>query len=157
DLTPGGMPMQETPGAFADAGAFIRMRIVTAWLQFAGIQGFQRVYKALLLGRYLSPHKLRVQVAYDFDPTPVQEDYVQPVPAGTYGGGSLYGGGTSYGGMTMYEWRIFLAKQKCAAVQFTIEDVSTGTAGESMSLSALGLEVGLKGRLQKLPAASSVG
>lgn len=70
-----GQVRRETPGVWSDAGSPIRMKLTTTWLQFAGIQGFQRVYKLLVLGEYDSPHRLRAGLAFDFDPAIKQTDY----------------------------------------------------------------------------------
>jgi len=157
-LQPAGVAMTETPGVFSDNGNFIKLRVVTSWLQFAGVQGFQRVYKALILGDYVSAHQLLVQVAYDFSPAFIQQDSITPTTPINYGGDATYGSGANYGGTwTPYQWRVFLQTQKCEAVQLSIEDVSTGTVGEAMQLSALLFEVGTKRGGYKVPATQSVG
>lgn len=107
----------------------IAISIRTPWISLAGLQGFQRIYKALILGEWKSAHTLLVEIAYDFNPTTVQ---TETIVASTL--------------TTPYQWRILLARQKCEAVQFKISDSGTG---ESLRLSAIALEVGIKGGLQR--------
>lgn len=153
-----GTTLQEASGTFSDAGSHIPLRLTTSWLQFANLTGFQRVYKALVLGEYQTPHKLRVGVAYDFDPNVVQTDTIEPQAPGAYGSDSPYGAGTPYGGtFPLYLYRLFMARQKCTAVQLTLEDVQSGVPSEGLSLSAVSLEIGVKSGPVKLPATKSFG
>jgi hypothetical protein len=138
-LTAIGGIYEETPEVYSDAGSYIQLSMVTSWFNFAPIQGFTRIYKLMLLGEYLSPHALTVQIAYDFDPTIKQTSNITPI------------------GPYQAEYRVFLARQKCTSMQFTLSDSSTGTIGEGYSISAMSFEVGLKRGLNKLPASQSVG
>jgi len=123
---------------FSDNGSFISMKQVTSWLGLGVLQGFQRVYKLLILGEYFSAHNLSVSFAYDFDPTTFQTTTFTPVAG-------------------VYQFRVNLTRQKCESLQITIQDVDTGTDGESFSLSALGLEVGIKRGLNKIGETKSYG
>jgi len=119
---------------------FVNLSVKTAWLSLAGIQGFQRVYKAMVLGDWKSPHTLYIGVAYDFDATIVQLEAI--------GSNST---------VTPYQWHILLSRQKCEAVQFNISEVNEGFSGESLRLSGLALEVGGKQGLQKSPQTQTFG
>jgi hypothetical protein len=140
--------MAETAGVFSDNGSYIKMKISSSWIQVAGIQGFERFYKLLVLGSYKSAHLLKVKFAYDFDPTWVNE---ATVDAGTvlgtdeYGDDATYGASAVYGGeYPLYQFRIFPKIQKCEAFKFQIEDFKTSGNGEGLSLSNFAAEVGLK-------------
>ncbi len=167
-LKSNGLALQETVGQFSDNGSFIKLRIVTSWLSLAGIQGFQRIYKALILGQYFGPHKLQVQFAYDFNPITTQSTYIDAARAlnsNIYGSDPLYGINSSYGGQyPTYQWRVFTDRQVCEAIQITIEDIAvvgnfTNNQGlvsqvdynQSLSLSAISLELGMKKGLNKMP------
>jgi hypothetical protein len=153
-----GTALQESATAFSDAGSHIRLRVVTSWLSFASLQGFQRVYRAMILGEYVSAHSLLVQVAYDFNPAFVQADTITPSAPGAYGDDSPYGSGTPYGGeFPLYEWRVDFARQKCTAVQLSLEDVQSGSPSEGFSLSAITLLAGIKGGPNRVPATRSFG
>lgn len=133
-----GTVMEETPGVFSDNGSFISMKMVTSWLGLAGLQGFQRVKKLLILGEYLSAHDLSVSFAYDFDSSLFQTTTVSPTSS-------------------VYQFRVNIQRQKCESIQVTIQDVSTGLNGESFALSALGFEAGIKRGLDKIGATKSYG
>lgn len=158
---PTGVMYQETPSEYTDAGYFIPLSLYTGWLSFAQLQGFQRVYKAMILGQYKSPHRLLVRTAYDFNDEATQENYIDAeelLETPVYGGDEFYGDTTPYGGdYPLYQFRVFMTRQKCEAIQFQIQDVQTTDFGEGMTLSAIGLEVGAKRGLNKLPAARSFG
>lgn len=125
--------------AYTDDGTGYALKITTSWLSFADLQGFQRVYKILLLGEWKSNHQLQVKVAYDFVDTATQTTAITVFNT------------------PPYEWRLFLARQKCTSIKFTIEDISGGTLNESYQISAIGFEVGIKQGLNKLAASRSAG
>lgn len=131
----------EAAGTYTDAGSFVPMSLTTSWLQLAGIQGFQRVRRALVFGDYENSHNLVVAVSYDFASTPTQTDTIAVTSPPT--------------GAEQY--RIHLANQKCQAIQFTISDTQNGAAGESLRITGLTLEVAVKKGLNKIPAANSYG
>lgn len=133
-----GQALQESSSVFTDAGQAYALKIQTSWLAFAGVQGYQRVRRAAVLGDWRSTHTLQVQVAYDYDPTVKQTTNVVTSSA-----------------VVPYQWRLFFDRQKCEAVQLTIQD--TGSTGEAMALSGLAFEVGVAGGLVRLPSSQSNG
>lgn len=142
-----GLVMKETIGSYLDNGQFITMRIKSAWIQIAGVQGFERFYKMLLLGTYHSAHKLKVAIAYDFNTYAQQSVYID---AGTllntpkYGEGA-YGANSPYGGeFPLYQFLIFPKIQKCQSFQFELSDSRTDADGASFSLSHIVAEIGVK-------------
>ena len=162
-LRANGKVLRETEGVYTDDGQPIRLKIATSWFSFANVQGFQRVRRAQLLGAWKSPHSLNISVCVDFDDTVVQSMVVSPTTPTFYGGGSPgapyipYGAGSYGGQFQLYQWRVDLARQKCQAVKFVIEDVPSVTgSGEGMSLSSLAFEVGAKQGLNKVPATQIV-
>lgn len=138
----------ETPGQFTDDGSYIPMKVKTSHLQFAGLQGFQRVRRVLIIGEKVGAHRLRVSIANNFSPSPSQVEMVEVSSPSVYGGDASWGSGTVYGGESgLHQYRIFPTRQKTQAMQLTIEDVGpTGDAdiGEGMSLSGITFEVGVK-------------
>ena len=152
-------------------GAMVPMKVETGWLSFSGVQGFQRVYRMLLLGEYKSPHKLLIKVAYNYDDVWQQEkliDVTSYTKSYTYGNPSTgtqntYGDPSSadatghtaiaYGGKdnTQYQIRLNFAKQKCESIKICIEEIegsnSAGnaeSAGPGFTLSNLSFIVGTK-------------
>ena len=142
-----GLVMRETLGSYLDNGNFITMRIKSAWVQISGVQGFERFYKMLLLGTYYSAHKLRVAIAYNFNPYYQQSVYIDAgalLDTPTYGSGS-YGTTTPYGGaFPLYQFEVQPKIQKCQSFQFELTDSKTTTDGASFSLSHIAAEVGIK-------------
>jgi hypothetical protein len=142
-----GLVMKETIGAYMDNGQFITMRIKSAWIQISGIQGFERFYKMLLLGTYLSAHKLRVAIAYNFNEYYQQSVFIDAgalLDAPTYGTGT-YGTGTPYGGtFQLYQFEIQPKIQKCQSFQFELSDSRTDADGASFALSHIVAEIGVK-------------
>lgn len=128
---------QENSGYYDDTDSII-MKLTTSWLSFAELQGFQRVYKLMLLGEYKSSHQLQVKVYYDFVDTATQT--------------------TSIGVFNTppYMYRLFLSRQKCTSIKFTIEDTGVAVT-ESLEISAMAFEVGVKRGLNKLAATRSAG
>lgn len=173
-LQPNGLVLQETPADFTDNGNFIKLKLVTSWISMAGIQGYQRIYKSLILGKYFGPHQLSVQLSYDFNPIVTQQDYIDVTTilnSNIYGQDYVYGLNSPYGGeYPLYQWKIYNQRQVCESFQMTIEDVpSAGTYvnnqgqtvqigyNQSLSLSAISLELGIKRGLNKFSAKRSFG
>lgn len=182
-LQSNGLVLQETPGVFNDNGSFIKLKLMTSWLSLAGLEGFQRFYKMIILGQYLGPHKLKINFAYDFNPVFTQDDLVDVstiLNTNLYGGavagsngaltsGSPYGREPLYGGQyPSYQWRIFPKQQLCTSVQIALEDVPVvGTVineqgipvqvsyNEGLSLSSMTLEIGSKRGQNKISARNS--
>lgn len=154
-----GLVYKETKDKYQDNGQFIKMRIKSAWIQIAGVQGFQRLYQLLLLGNYKSAHKLVVKMAYDFNPYYQQETIIDVdnvlVPT-TYGDG-VYGTDVYGGEFPLYQWQIYPKIQKCESFQFELQDFKTDTDGESFSLSHVMAEVGIKRGPNKFGANKTYG
>lgn len=158
-----GLIRQESEGSYLDGSNPVLMSFSTAWLKLTGLQGFQRAYFFYFLGKYLSPHKLNVQIAYDFDSSITQTTIISPNNfSPTYGANTPYGANGPYGGPSAIEqWRVFLNKQKCEAFQITVTelyDASFGVrAGAGFTMSGLNLVVGGKASYPKLPSSESAG
>lgn len=158
-----GRVFQETPEHYIDGSDPTLMSMTTGWLNLAGVQGFERAYHFYLLGQFKTPHKLVIEIAYDYDPTIVQQSIISPDNfSGYYGDDSLYGGSSPYGGISDVEqYRVFLNKQKCQAFQVTIREIYDGTygvpAGAGLTLSGINLVVGTKKGYPTLAAKYSVG
>ncbi len=149
----------ETPGVFNDVGSFIKGYLRTAWVQFAGIQGYQRIYTLQILGGYKSAHNLIAQFAYNFNPDLLHEAIIHVtglVPSTAYNQGN-YNEGVYGGEYQGYQWEIMPKIQKCQSIQFTLEDTQDGAPGESFSLSNLAMEMGVLPGLSRTPKAAKFG
>ena len=157
-IRPSGLIYKEDQDSFSDNGSVIKSRIESNWLQFNNIQGFQRVYKMLVVGNYKSPHSAKVRIAYDFVEAFVQEatiDAANFIDETTYGEDSPYGDPSTkaYGGSGKpYQFRVNPTRQKCQAIKIIIEDLQE-VAGAAFNLTAVTFEVGAKEGGMKLPLA----
>ena len=129
------------PSSYLDGTSEIRLHLETAWVKLLGYhQGLQKIWYALFLGTYKSPHTLRVRIASDYRAgwdEPYDLDVDANYALDNYGEG-LYGAGV-YGGDsdTLYQRRIHVGL-KCQAIRFSIEDVSSGDPlGASFELTEL--------------------
>jgi len=144
---------KEDRESFSDNGSSINMSIETGWMSFNQLQGFQRIYKMLILAGYKSPHQLRIQVAYDFNEAWVEEKIITPnadfLSNSRYGDDSPYGSGTPYGGDgNVYQARFDFSRQKCQSIKLRISDLQS-ESGEGLSLSVFTIEMGGKKGLFK--------
>jgi len=139
-LNANGTVYQETPGTYTDNGAFIPLGLTTSWLDFADLQGLQRVKEFLILGKYYNPHTLTVSFAYNFNSTVVQTDTI-----------------TVSSDPNPYQFRLFLNVQKCQSVQITLLESQTSSYGQGLSLSGFNFIGGKKKGHYKLSAAQSYG
>lgn len=145
-----GQVFQETPGVYIDGSGPVLMQFTTSWLNLAGLQGYERAYFFYLLGTYMSPHKLQVQVAYDYQPTPSQSIIIQP-DNGTppWGGLQLWGSSPQWGGPGSDEqWRVFFKQGKCSSFQISLQELYdtslTTLPGAGFTLSGLDVIYGGK-------------
>ncbi len=154
---------QETPGYYLDGDTPVLMSFTTGWINLAGLQGYQRAYSFYLLGTYYSPHKLVIQIAYDYNPAPVQQSIINPTNfSPTYGTDLTYGSGTPYGGVgALEQWEIFFTRQRCQAFQITaseIYDPAYGqAAGQGLSISGINCVIGIKKGHAPLKSIAQVG
>ncbi len=126
--------VQETENTFLDQGAPYGMTFGTPWYKLSGLQDFGRIWSVEILGTFKSAHTLRVSVYVDYNDTAVQIRDITPLITDK-----------------QYQYRLHLKQQKCESMRFVIQDISP--VGESMDLSALTMEVGLKSGSFKLNAA----
>jgi hypothetical protein len=158
-----GRTFQETPGLYLDGSSPVLLSFTTGWINPAGLQGYIRSYFFFLLGKYYSPHKLILQIAYDYNSAPSQSTIIAPNNYNPpYGEIGPYGQESPYGGNSDIEqWRVFLDRQRCQAFQITLTeayDYSIGApAGAGFTLSGLNLIVGMKRAWRSNSAATDAG
>ena len=141
---------RETPNVFVDGSTPVLVSFTTGWISLAGIQGLERFYEMYILGKYFTPFKLQVQIAYDFNTSPQQSTLVLPDNyGGQWGSQPLWGSGQAWGGPgNVLSARVFPEKQKCETFQLIVNEIydpSYGVApGQGLILSGLNLIVGTK-------------
>jgi len=141
---------QETINNYTDISNPVLMKFRTNWFALGGIQGFQRAYFFFLLGKYYSPHKLNVEIAYDFNDGFTQSAIINPENySSVFGSDPFYGSSEFWGGPSQVEkWRVMLTKQKCDSLQFKLSEIydpSYGTkAGAGLTISGMNIIIGVK-------------
>lgn len=154
---------QQSEG-YLDGSHPVCRKFTTAWFSMAGLQGFERAYYFYLLGNYISPHKLQIEIAYDYNGATRHTVYITPDNFNpTYGESEgQYGAEMPYGGnSTVEQWRVFFETQKCQSFRLTITelyDPSYGVAaGEGFTLSGVKLVYSGKKSYPTLKATRSAG
>lgn len=158
-----GKVFQETLNTYLDGSEPVLLSFTTGWINIAGVQGYERFRRMFILGTYYSPFKLNVQLAYDYNPSPVQSTLVLPnnyTPI--YGGEAQWGSGGPWGGIgNNLEAAVFPERQKCESFQIQVNEVfdpSFGTiAGQGLNLSGLNLQCAVKKGARTQKASQSFG
>lgn len=153
-----GVVRSETPGVYRDSGNGIALSVTTAWFKPGeSIQGFGRIKRILLLGKYKSVHTLRVEVDYDYEDIWRECYEITPssfIETATWGSAATWGADTVWGGSgntRVHQTRRGLPRQKCQAIRFRITEVPGIDAGEGLELNLLTLVVGRKSGANRLP------
>jgi hypothetical protein len=160
-----GLVLQESDTEFKDNGSAYAQVMEWPWLHVGDTQGAQRVYRFLFLGTYRGPHYPVVEIAYDYEPGFVEahpwtptvvvtgHEYGDQTPYGQTG--SLYGGGTEGAlATTVYQFEVRPNRPRCQAIKTRLRDGTLAGAtpmGDSFSLSAMAMEVGVRPKLVNLP------
>lgn len=158
-----GQVRQETPNKYLDNTSPVLMSWTTSWIRLVGLQNFQRAYFMYLISNYITPHKLTVQIAYDYNPIATQSSTISPdnySPA--WGGDALWGSGGTWGGPSNQEqWEVYFRQQKCQSIQVSVSEQYDSTkgvaAGAGLTFSGINLLIGMKSAGPKLPASRRVG
>lgn len=143
---------QEDPGSYLDNTSPVNLSFTTPWYNLAGLQGYERAYYAYLLGTYVSPHILTVQIYYDYASTPSQTVVLNPNSNNPNGTGPTN---------SLEQFRIFFKQQKCQAVKFSVtesfDSTFGGTAGAGLTLSGINFVLGIKKSYKPIAAFQSAG
>jgi hypothetical protein len=153
---------QAIPGQYLDFGVPVLLSLTTGWLNLAGVIGYQRIYEFLLQLESISPYKINIQAAYDYNPVPSQSGlltvngisgYVpsgfgDPIPVGT--------------GSAEFPARIHTKRQLSRSIQISLTEVFDASqgipvAGAGFTLSSLTLWVGIKKGKYPIKAANAIG
>ncbi len=156
-----GQVYQQNRTKFTDGERKIEMSFTTPWLSFAQMLGYQRVFRAFILGEFKGPHDLTISVGYDFNPF-FEDGYT--IPATTIAGANLWGGDTLWGssdpwGGTFYpyQFQINFQRQTCTSLRLRVTDTQTSPFGEGYTISNLSFEVGVLPGSNRLPKRNKVG
>ena len=163
-----GLVYQELPGSYVDGAEPVLISFTTAWASLTGLQGYQRAYFFYLLAQYLSPHKLQIGVAYDYNPSVANAVLISPVNfssavPGPFGIPCPFPDvpHEAQSPSAVEQWRVFFSRQRCQAFQIQLQEIydpSQGAApGAGFTLSGLNLVYGSKKGFRPQPAAITAG
>jgi hypothetical protein len=157
-VTPSGRVYQQNRSSFTDAGSPILMSWTLPNLSFAGLQGYQRVFRCFILGSYKGPHTLTVNVAYDYNDSYTQSASVVPAAGSQWGSDPAWGWSSPWGGgYQLYEFRVDFSTQKCTAIRLQVTDAQSSSYNEGYSISSVVFEVGQLPGGNRLPSSSTYG
>jgi hypothetical protein len=155
---------QESVGLYVDGSNPVLLGWKTGWISMAGIQGFKKAYWLFILGEYYTPHKFIIGVAYDFNPTIVQQKIITPTNSSLiWGNDTDWGDSSLYGGTpTVEQWQVGFKQPTCQSFQITFSemyDASLGVpAGPGLTITAMELVVGIKKSYpNNIPATNKTG
>lgn len=117
--------------------------IETSWLSFAGIQGFQRIYRMMLIGKNtdeaIDPANISISLGYDFAPDSPPTGSVTNLTITPVLGGGV-------------QLQHHLERQKCESLKIGIAFRPEAGGSGRLRLSDLTLQVGAKPGYFKLPS-----
>lgn len=153
--------LQETPDQYLDRTNPVLIKFITSWINLASLQGYERFYEFYILAKYLSPHFIVVDIAYDYNPSISHQVTISPKnfsPATP----SPFGVPTPFGSPGYLEqWRIHAKKQLCQSFQLTLSEVfdpAYGTIpGAGFTMSGMNCKVQIKKALKPIRGANTAG
>ena len=121
------------------------MVVRTGFINVAGLQNMQRLYRVMVLGKYLSAHDLTIEIFNDYN--------------NSTGTAALYQTETESisSDPDPYNYRVHLKNQKSRSIRCKITAGGSSATGETLILRGLALEVGVRAGTFKLPAAQTLG
>jgi len=139
-ITRDSSPYVQSMTQYRDSGSYVSMVLETAWLKWAGLVGFQRIKKMILLGLQQTPHALELSLGHNYAPT-----YSQTL---SFDSTAL--------NWASEQFAMVVVDQKSSSMRIKMKDVAgigaVGT-GRGVRISGIGLEVGVKSGVFRLPIA----
>jgi len=134
----------------------IVQKISTPWVRIQAKQAWAKVYETMILGRYKTPHQVKVSFYYDYELYPSNVYILDPLASTDYNvvvrpSDASIESGAKYDGV--YQLLIDMVRKNCEAFRLEIEDIPLDVAnntGESFALSNIEVTVGLKKNPAKL-------
>lgn len=152
-----GSVLLETSGQWLMDTSVVEPRLTTGWINLPALQGFSRVYKALVLGEKRGAHQVRIRIGYDFDPNWRDEftiDSTTAIGATNLTDSSYYTGGAviqSGAPAKTLQYEVRPSIQKCESIRFEITLLNSGAVNNELArISGLALVVGMKTKTYRL-------
>lgn len=128
---------------WTDNGTRYALAADTGWISGGGLAAMQRMYWLFIIGQNIASHTLRVQIAYDMDPTWLDDATYDSSALLPYDVASQYTAGlaATYEGQA-YVLRVMPTRPSCTSIRVRVSD-SAGS-GNTWSISAIALVIGQK-------------
>jgi hypothetical protein len=152
---------QQTSDSYLDGSNPVLMQFSTSWINLASLTGYQRFYEVFILGNFLSPNQMEVQIAYDYNSSLYHSSTITPQNFSPTIPGP-FGIPTPFGSVSqILPWRIHAKQQLCTSFQVRLQEVFDPTygtvAGAGFSLSGINCKVQLKKSIRPTRGANAVG
>ncbi len=158
---PNGQVFIQNRNVFTDNGAFVPMEFITPWISSGGLQAYQRIFRAFILGQFKGPHRLNVSVAYDFNPYFDGYAIINATTiagANQWGGESAWGDSDLWGGVFLpYQFQVNFKRQTCTSFRLRVTDSQDSPYNEGYTISNLNFEIGGMPGPNRLPKTNKVG
>lgn len=141
-----GVLLYEDTTTFLDAASFTAMTVRTGWISMDQFQGFERLYKVILLGRYYTPHSVTLKVFYDFVPQPI-ETFTFASSAGNFAAfddTNVYQNDSYTGNGYPFQVDFRPSQQKCQAIRIEITDTFVSGNGQAFDIIGMNLVLGVR-------------
>lgn len=156
-LNTDGVAKREVANSYSDDGRVIKTKIKTGWMSFVGLQGFQRFYSLMILGKYIGEHTLKISASYDFKDYNYETRSIIPgdvILSSIFGEGDIFGQNGIFGGLdyqdNVYQFEFKPKIQKCESVQITIQDdFPENNPNGAFEIAAMTFLIGAKQGLMK--------
>lgn len=157
-----GQVYQETPGLYVDGANPTLQSFATGWINVAALQGFQRLYYFYMVGRYLSPHKLSVEISYNYVDTVTQRFLITPTNFSSAVASPFGDQSAPYGSpVDLEQWKIYPRLQKCQSFKIAVNEIYDPTLGVApgagLTLSGVNMLVSVKSASRPIRATNTAG
>ncbi|KKK84610.1 hypothetical protein LCGC14_2781620 [marine sediment metagenome] len=154
-LSSDGKVWKEAPDTYRDGNKRYSLVIETAWNKLAGLQGFQRVRRALLVGKANGDHILSVELGFNYEsgyPEVFTFDSREIANRVYFGSSSYFGADSVFGGVedSLYQWEMHPVLQKCQSLKLRIKDLPVNADDAGYEMAGLALLAGFKKGVAKL-------
>lgn len=142
--TAAGVVLQQNPANYLDSsGAYVPTTVETPWIKLAGLQGYQRVRRVVLLARTMTPHDITISLGFDFAAGYVKSETFTAAKIAALGREEL-------------SVQVPPQYAKCQAVRVKIQDATPSSGGigtgQGPALLGLAFAIGAKRGIRRLGA-----
>lgn len=137
------------------------MEVITPWMSYSQVLGYQSIFRTFILGQYKGAHSLDIAVGYNFNPyfeNVATIDATSLIGNNVWGADVFWGESTPWGGTWQpYIFQVNMQIQKCTSFRIKLNDVETAPYNEGFTLSSLLFELGVMPDGIRIPVTNKVG